>query len=301
INAVMTLFRCGDHLIVSDDLYGGTYRLIEEILSRFGLRATYADCSDPAAVAAAVLPETKAVFIETPTNPLMKIADIRALSALSKENGLLLIADNTFMTPFFQRPLELGADIVVNSGTKYLSGHNDLLCGFAVARSREISSRIAFIQNAAGAVLSPNDSWLAIRGIKTLALRMERSQENAVRIADWLAHHSGVTEVFYPGLPGHRGSEVHLSQSSGTGAMISFRVTSAAAAEKIINSVRIISFAESLGGCESLITYPFMQTHGAIPEDIRRKIGITDDLLRLSIGIEHCDDLIEDLDRAFKA
>jgi cystathionine gamma-synthase len=298
ITAVASLFSQGDHIVVSDDLYGGTYRLFDKVFSRFGVRAAYADSSDLAAFEAALTPQTKAIFIETPTNPMMKITDIKRAAALAASRNILTIVDNTFMTPFYQRPIELGADIVIHSGTKYLSGHNDVVCGFVVTASAELSERIGYLQNATGAILSPSDSWLVIRGLKTLALRMDRSQQNAVAIAAWLSLQKKVTRVCYPGLAAHPGYEIQKAQSSGFGSMISFSVNDAAHAEKIINSVRVISFAESLGGVESLITYPCVQTHADIPLEIRKRIGVTDTLLRLAIGIEHEDDLIADLDAA---
>jgi len=299
IAAVLMLFASGDHVVVSDDLYGGTYRIFERIFRQFGLSATYADTSEPEAVVDAIVPgKTRAVFIETPTNPLMKITDLAKAALLARSHGLLTVVDNTFMTPYLQRPLEVGADIVVHSGTKYLGGHNDVLSGTVVTRTRELGERIGFIQNSIGAVLGPQDSWLMLRGLKTLGLRMERQQQNARRIAEWLTLHDRVRAVHYPGLPGHPGHQVQLKQSSGFGAMLSFRVPGADWAEKIINRVKVITFAESLGGVETLITYPVRQTHGDIPAEIREKIGVTDDLLRLSVGIEDLDDLIGDLDRA---
>jgi cystathionine beta-lyase/cystathionine gamma-synthase len=298
LTAVLTLFKPGEHFIVSDDLYGGTYRLFEEIFSRFGITTSYVDCSDTAKIEEALRPETKAVLIETPTNPLMKIADLRKISVIAEKSGLLFIVDNTFMTPFFQRPLELGADIVIHSGTKFLSGHNDVVCGFVVTKSCDLSGRIGFIQNATGGILSPSDSWLVIRGLKTLALRMERTQSNAQQLALWIKDQTTVLDVLYPGLADHPSRLTHMSQASGFGSMLSFRVKDKALVGKTIHGVELISFAESLGGCETLITYPALQTHGAIPGDIREKIGVTDDLIRISVGIEHIDDLITDLDRA---
>ncbi len=302
ITALCMLFSSGDHLIVSDDLYGGTYRLFEKIFKQLGIEATYADTSSAACVREAIIPgRTRALFIETPTNPLMKITDLAEIMSLAASKRLLSMVDNTFMTPCLQRPLEFGADIVVHSGTKYLGGHNDVLAGAVVARSRELSDRIGFIQNSTGGVLGPQDSWLVLRGLKTLALRMERQQQNARRIAEWLAQNSLVKQVYYPGLTDHPGHGIHKKQSGGFGAMLSFRVSDAARAEKIVNRCKLITFAESLGGVESLITYPVKQTHGDIPAEIREKIGITDDLLRLSVGIEHVEDLIEDLDQAMAA
>ncbi len=301
ITAILMMFASGDHIIVSDDLYGGTYRLFEKNFRQFGLSATYADFSDLEAVKNALIPgKTKALFIETPTNPLMKITDLGEAIALARSNGLLTIVDNTFMTPYLQRPLEFGADVVVHSGTKYLGGHNDALSGAVVTRSPELSDRIGFIQNSTGGVLGPQDCWLVLRGLKTLALRMEKQQENAKQIAAWLAQNSRIKKVYYPGLPGHRGHGTQQKQSTGFGAMLSFRVPDSSWAKRIINRVRVITFAESLGGVETLITYPVRQTHGDIPVAIREKIGVTDDLLRLSVGIEHVSDLIQDLEQAME-
>jgi len=299
ITAVLMLFSAGDHLIVSDDLYGGTYRIFEKNFRQFGLAVTHTDTSNAILVRDAVLPgKTKALFIETPTNPLMKITDLREIITFARSKRLLTIVDNTFMTPYLQRPLEFGVDIVVHSGTKYLGGHNDVLSGTVVARSPELSDKIGFIQNSTGGVLGPQDSWLQLRGLKTLALRMEKQQQNAQKIAEWLAQNSKVQKVYYPGLPTHPGRSIQEKQSSGFGAMLSFKVGDCARAEKIINRSKLITFAESLGGVETLITYPVKQTHGDIPVEVRERIGITDDLLRLSVGIEHADDLIEDLERA---
>ena len=302
ISAVLMLFSSGDHLIVSDDLYGGTYRIFEKNFKQFGLSVTYADISNAGHVKEAIIPgRSKALFIETPSNPLMKITDLGEIMALTRTNGLLTIVDNTFMTPYLQRPLEFGVDIVVHSGTKYLGGHNDVLAGTVVTRSPELSDKIGFIQNSTGGILGPLDSWLVLRGLKTLALRLERQQENAQKIASWLAQNSHVKEVYYPGLPAHPGHLTHKKQSAGFGAMLSFRVRDAARAEELINHCRLITFAESLGGVETLITYPVRQTHGDIPAEIRERIGVTDDLLRLSVGIEHVEDLIEDLEQAIEA
>lgn len=299
ITAVLMLFSSGDHLIVSDDLYGGTYRVFEKIFKQFGLSVTYADTSITERVREAVIPgRTRAIFIETPSNPLMKITDLEEVVALAGSKGLLTIVDNTFMTPYLQRPLEFGVDIVVHSGTKYLGGHNDVLAGTVVARTRELSDRIGFIQNSTGGILTPQESWLVVRGLKTLALRIEKQQENARRIAEWLVQNSRVKQVLYPGLPDSPGYSIHRKQCAGFGAMLSFRVPDAAWAERTINRCEIITFAESLGGVETLITYPVKQTHGDIPPEIREKIGVTDDLLRLSVGIENAEDLIEDLERA---
>jgi cystathionine gamma-synthase len=299
ITAIVMLFSSGDHLIVSDDLYGGTYRVFEKVFRQFGITVSYVDTSNPATVQKAIIPaKTKAVFIETPTNPLMKITDLSAIVTLAHQEGLLTIVDNTFMTPYLQRPLELGIDMVVHSGSKYLSGHNDVISGIVVTRSPELSERIKFIQNSTGAILGPQDSWLMLRGIKTLALRMEKQQENAAQIAVWLTRNSKVKAVYYPGLPNHPGGQLQQKQSSGFGAMISFRVLDARWVAQIINRVQVITFAESLGGVETLITYPVKQTHGDIPPAVREKVGVTDDLIRLSVGIEDVHDLTADLEQA---
>ena len=299
ITAVLVLFSPGDHLVVSDDLYGGTYRNFEKNFKPYGIEASYVDTSGRVNLAEAIIPgKTKAVFIETPTNPLMKVTDLKKVIEASRRLGLWVIVDNTFMTPYLQRPLELGADIVVHSGTKYLGGHNDLLSGIVVTRMKALSERVAFIQNSTGGVLGPQDSWLMLRGIKTLALRMDKQQQNAARIAEWLSKQATVNKVFYPGLENHSGHATQSRQASGFGAMLSFTVKDVALIEKVINRVSVITFAESLGGVETLITYPVRQTHADIPADVRQRIGVTDDLLRISVGIEDVTDLIDDLEQA---
>jgi cystathionine gamma-synthase len=301
IHTVMGLFSQGDHILVSLDLYGGTYRLFEQVLTRYGLWFTYVDLREEAAVRAAIRPQTKAVLVETPTNPLMQITDIRLMAQIAKECGLITIVDNTFMTPYCQRPLELGADIVLHSGTKYLGGHNDVLAGLIVTKGVELSEKVKFLHNTIGAVLGPQDSWLLLRGIKTLGLRMERHQTNALAVALKLREHPAIAEVFYPGLPEHQGYATQTSQSSGFSGMVSFRVHSANQVPEFLQSLKIISFAESLGGVESLCTYPATQTHADIPQEIRDHVGVCDRLLRLSVGIEHPDDLIADLTQALDA
>ena len=298
ITTVALLFRSGDHLLLSDDLYGGTYRLFEQVLAPFGLQASYLDTGDLAAVAAAIGPNTRALFIETPTNPTMKVSGLAALAGLARERGLLTIVDNTFMTPYLQRPLELGCDLVVHSATKYLGGHNDLVAGLAVARDGQLGDRLAALQNATGGVLGPQDCWLLMRGMKTLGVRLDRQQENAEAIARWLLDHPGVERVYYPGLPGHPGADVHSRQASGAGGMVSFAVREQGMVERVLSRVRLISFAESLGGVESLITFPAVQTHADVPAEVRERLGITDRLLRLSVGIEAAEDLIADLEQA---
>ncbi len=298
LTAVLMLYAAGDHLVVAADCYGGTYRLLDKVFARFGLTATFVDASDTAKVAAALTPATKAIILETPTNPLMRIADIRAIATLARDRGIHTIVDNTFLTPYYQRPLALGADIVVHSATKYLAGHNDLLCGLVVAREPALAEKIGFIQNSTGGVLSPADSWLLTRGIKTLALRMERHSANAQAAAFWLQRHPRVRRVYYPGLPDHPGKGVHDYQATGYGGMLSFAVDDAALVPQVLRRVKLLRFAESLGGVESLITFPAVQTHADIPAAIRDELGIDNRLLRLSVGIEDVGDIIEDLAQA---
>ena len=299
ITCLLFLFKSGDHLVVTEDLYGGTYRLLEQCLQQFGLAFTYVDSSDPEAVREAIRPETRALFVESLTNPLLKVADIPLLAGLCKERGLLLIVDNTFLTPYLLRPLELGADISLYSGTKYLSGHNDTLSGLVVVKDPALAEKVYFHQNSIGAVLGPQDAWLTIRGIKTLSVRLDRQQENAGKIARWLESHPQVEKVYYPGLADHPGHQLMKRQARGFGAMIAFQVTDPALVEQLLMKTTIISFAESLGGVESLITFPAVQTHADIEPEKRERLGITAGLLRLSVGIEDVDDLIADLAQAF--
>ncbi|SFE16774.1 cystathionine gamma-synthase [Paenibacillus catalpae] len=301
LTTIFSLFSQGDHLIVSLDLYGGTYRLLEKIMSRFGVAASYVDTNDLDGMSELLQSNTKAVLIETPTNPLMMITDLERISAWAKSKGLLTIVDNTLLTPFFQRPIELGADIVVHSATKYLGGHNDVLAGLIVTKGKELSEQMAFLHNSLGAVLGPQDSWLLMRGMKTLALRMERHQSNATAIANYLLEHEAIEDVYYPALPHHPGHEVQNKQSSGNTGIFSFRLKDARYVEPILRHIKLIAFAESLGGVESLMTYPAVQTHADIPVEIRQKIGVDDRLLRFSVGIEHADDLIADLEQALAA
>ena len=298
ITNLMLLFKSGDHLIVTEDLYGGTCRLFDKIFCQYGLSFTYVDTSDTAAITAALQPSTVAVFVETLTNPLLNFADLPAISVLCKQNNLLLIADNTFLTPYILRPLEMGADIAVYSATKYLSGHNDTVAGVVSVKDPELAEKVYFHQNSVGAVLGPQDSWLTIRGIKTLGVRMDRQQYNAGRIAEWLSSHPRITKVYYPGLTSHPDHDLMKQQSRGFGAMIAFEVENHSLVEQVLLKTALISFAESLGGVESLITFPEVQTHADIPPELRARLGINNVLLRLSVGIEDCDDLLEDLRQA---
>lgn len=298
LQTIFALFSQGDHLIVSLDLYGGTYRLLEKIMSRFGVTATYVDTNDLDALESSYTANTKGVLIETPTNPLMMITDLELVCGWAKKKGILTIVDNTLLTPFFQRPIELGADIIIHSATKYLGGHNDVLAGLIVTKGKELSEQMAFLHNSIGAVLGPQDSWLLMRGMKTLAIRMERHQHNATQIANFLLQHPQVESVYYPALESHPGYEIQKKQSSGNTGIFSFKMKDARYIEPILRHIRLIAFAESLGGVESLMTYPAVQTHADIPEEIRRQVGVDDRLLRYSVGIEHVDDLIADLSRA---
>lgn len=298
ITTMMELFQIGDHIIASNDLYGGTVRLFEHISKKNGLLIEYVNTSNENDVINHITPQTKAIFIETPSNPMMNVTDIRKISAIAKQNNLIVIVDNTFLTPYFQKPLLLGADIVIHSGTKYLSGHNDTLAGFLVVKDELLSERLRFIYKTTGACLSPFDSWLLIRGIKTLPLRLKQSEENAKTIARWLEQNNNIKKVYYIGLASHPDHEISKKQATGFGSMISFEVMNEEVAKSLLERVRIIQYAESLGGIESLITYPKLQTHADVPLKERLERGINDGLLRLSVGIEHIDDLIKDLEQA---
>jgi cystathionine gamma-synthase/cystathionine beta-lyase len=291
-------FSAGDHLIVSEDLYGGTYRVLDQVFGKLGLTASYVDTTDTAAVAAAIRPQSRALLVETPGNPLLGIADLAALGHLCRERGLLFIVDNTFLTPLQQRPFDFGADITVYSATKYLGGHNDLCAGALVARTAEMGERLYFLQNSTGGILPPQDCWLLLRSLKTLPLRLERHCANALDVARWLRSHPKVSAVYYPGLEDHPGHKLSRQQASGFGGMLSFRVDRPETARTVLKSLRLISFAESLGGVESLMTLPCVQTHADIPEHDRLRLGICDRLLRLSVGIESSCDIIADLEQA---
>lgn len=299
ITSVMQLFSSGDHIVFTDDVYGGTYRLMSKVLNRFNIESDFVDTSDLSVVKEAIKPNTKAIFIETPTNPLLKVTDLKAVAKLAKENNLLLIVDNTFATPYWQNPIEQGADIVLHSATKYLGGHSDVVAGVVVVNSEQLREDLHFIQNSVGAILGPQDSWLLIRGIKTLAVRMEEIEENSRKIADYLKNHSKVQNVFYPGFEDHPGHEIHKNQTRGFGGMISFDVGSGELADKILEKTRFFTLAESLGAVESLISLPAKMTHASIPKERRDELGITEGLIRISVGLEDVQDLIEDLENAF--
>lgn len=297
ISLLFEIFKPGDHLVVDSDLYGGSIRLFDHVTAKNGVEFTRANCSKDD-VESLIKPNTKAVYIETPTNPMMNVTDIEALAEITRRHGILLIVDNTFLSPYFQNPLKLGADVVIHSGTKYLAGHNDTLAGFIVTNRTDIQEKLRFLIKTTGAGLAPFDCWLVLRGIKTLAVRMEAAQKNAIKIVEWLQNQKTVTKVIYPGLKGHPGYEIMKKQSRGFGAMVTFNVTDEELAKKILGSVHLIQYAESLGGVETLITYPTTQTHADVPEELRLKNGITTSTLRLSVGIENVDDLIADLEQA---
>lgn len=300
ITATVMLFDSGDHIILTDDVYGGTYRVITKVLNRFGIEATFVDTSNLNNITAAIKPNTKAVYIETPTNPLLKITDIEAAAKLAKENNLLTIVDNTFSTPYWQTPIELGADIVLHSATKYLGGHSDVVAGLVVVNSDKLAEELHFVQNSTGGVLGPQDSWLLMRGIKTLGIRMEETESNTKAIVEFLIQHPAVSKVYYPGVESHPNHDIAKKQADGFGGMVSFDVGSEENADKLLENVRYFTLAESLGAVESLISVPARMTHASIPKERRDELGITDGLVRISVGLEDVEDLIEDLKLALE-
>lgn len=300
ITAVLSLFKSGDRIVISSNVYGGTFRVLDKVFQNFGFTYTIADTTDLDELSKALTPDVKAVLIESPANPLLTVTDIKAVAELVKSRGALLVVDNTFMTPYIQRPLELGADIVLHSATKYLGGHSDLIAGLVVVRSKELGERLHFIQNATGGVLQPFDSFLLIRSIKTLGVRMDRHVENAVELAKLLKNHDAVKTVYYPGLPDAQGYNINLKQAKNGGAMISFELKEGYDINRFFESLKLIALAESLGGVESLVCHPATMTHASIPKEIREKVGITDGLIRLSVGIEHGKDLAADLEQAIR-
>lgn len=298
IGTALELFKVGDHIIVDYDLYGGSIRLFNNISKKNGIEFTSVDVV-PDDVSKYIKENTKAVFVETPTNPMMNVIDIEKLAEITKKNNILLIVDNTFLSPYLQNPLKLGADIVIHSGTKYLGGHNDTLSGFIVTNREDIREKLRFLIKTTGAGLAPFDSWLILRGIKTLSVRMDRAEENAIKIANWLKDRKHIIKVIYPGLPEHPGHEIMKKQARGFGAMLTFEVDSKEFALYILKSVRLIRFAESLGGTETLITYPITQTHADVPAEELERNGITDRILRVSVGIEGVNDLLKELEQVW--
>lgn len=298
ITAVLSLFQSGDRVIISKNVYGGTFRVLDKIFRNFGISYAFEDTTDLNSLKERLTENVKAILVESPANPLLTVTDIAEIATIAKEKGILTIVDNTFMTPYLQRPLELGADIVVHSATKYLGGHSDLIAGLVVVKTEELAERLGFIQNATGGVLAPFDSFLLVRGIKTLGVRMDRHVENAINVAKYLQEHEAVKKVFYPGLGDAQGYEINQKQAKNGGAMISFELKEKYNINKFFSSLRLIALAESLGGVESLVCHPATMTHASIPEEKRKEIGISDALIRLSIGIEGIEDLLFDLEQA---
>jgi cystathionine beta-lyase/cystathionine gamma-synthase len=299
IDSIMKMFKSGDHIVCGENVYGGTFRLFDKILQNFGLQFSFVDARDPQRIADAVKPNTKAILVETPTNPLMRLTDLAVVSEITKKHGILLIVDNTFATPFFQKPFEYGADVVYHSTTKYLNGHSDMIGGIAITKSDDIATKLQFIQNAAGAVPGPFDSWLALRGTKTLHLRMPRHDSNGRAIAKWLAEKLGEDKVIYPGLCSHPQHDLAKRQMKGFGGMISVEMGTKDRANEVLKKFRVFSLAESLGGVESLISHPASMTHASVEPERRAHLGITEGLVRLSCGVEELDDLMADVEQAF--
>lgn len=300
-STVLSLFKAGDRIIISSNVYGGTFRVLDKVFKNLGIHYSIEDTTNLETLETKITPDVKAFFVESPANPLLTVTDLSAVAQIAKNHGLLTIVDNTFMTPYLQRPLELGADIVVHSATKYLGGHSNLVAGLAVTSNKELADRLAFAQNAVGAVLGPFDSFLLIQGIKTLGVRLDRHTENALRIARYLEASEAVKKVYYPGLPTAQGYEINKRQAKNGGAMISFELNGNYDVRKFFKGLKLISLAESLGGVESLVCHPATMTHASIPKEIREKVGITDGLIRLSVGIEKVDDLILDLNSGIQA
>ncbi|RAI79489.1 bifunctional cystathionine gamma-lyase/homocysteine desulfhydrase [Macrococcoides caseolyticum subsp. hominis] len=300
ISSVIMLLNAGDHIVVGSDVYGGTYRVFTKVFERIGIKSTFVDTTDIKAVEAAISENTKMLYIETPTNPLLNVTDIRKMVEISKAHNLISVVDNTFMTPYFQNPLELGADIVLHSATKYIGGHSDVVAGLVVTRTPELSEAVGFIQNSVGGVLGPQDSFLLVRGIKTLAIRMEQTEQTTLKIIEFLQKQNVVTNIFHPSLLDEGNKKIHESQSKGYGGMVSFDVGSKENAENLVKATKYFTLAESLGAVESLISVPSQMTHASIPRERRLELGITDGLVRISVGIEDSEDLIADLEHAFK-
>lgn len=300
IHAVFSLFQAGDHLLLGDDVYGGTFRLFDKVLTKNGLEYTIIDTSDLTQIENAIHPNTKALYLESPSNPLLKITDLEKSAEIARKHHLLTIVDNTFATPYFQKPLDLGADIVLHSGTKYLGGHSDVVAGLVTTNNEELADSIAFYQNAIGGVLGPQDSWLLQRGIKTLGVRMEEHQKNAFRVAEFLANHPKVEKVYYPGLATHPNHTLAQAQMSGFSGMVSFTLKQDEEAIPFVEALQLFILGESLGGVESLVEIPSVMTHASVPKEKREAAGIKDGLIRLSVGIEYGEDLLDDLTQAFE-
>jgi len=301
ISSAFCLFSAGDHIIVCEDVYGGTYRVLTKLFNRFGFEVSFVDTSDTSNIIKEVKSYTKAIYLETPSNPLLKITDLKEAFTFAKEHDLITIVDNTFMTPYFQRPLDLGADIVLHSATKFLGGHSDIIAGAVITGNEDLAKRIGFIQNAFGAILGPQDCYLLIRGLKTLKVRMDHYDQSALTIAQFLNNHKNVRKVYYPGLKTHAGREIHFKQASGFGAVVSFELHDSDQVAKFVKKIKLASYAVSLGGVESILSYPFTMSHASMPESHRRRLGISDTLLRISVGLEDTNDLVNDLKQALES
>ncbi|QAA32894.1 trans-sulfuration enzyme family protein [Clostridium manihotivorum] len=297
-SSVLSIFSAGDHIIICEDVYGGTYRIASKVFSRFNIEFTFVDASKLENIKKAVKPNTKGIFLETPSNPLLKITDLKGAIEIAKESNLIVIVDNTFMSPYLQRPLELGADIVVHSATKFIGGHSDVVGGLAVAKSKELSDRIYMIQNSFGAILGPQDCWLLLRGLKTLKVRMDAHQRTAIKLAHWLEEREEIERVYYPGLESHLGREIHFSQASGSGAVLSFKFKTIEQTKYFLNNIENAAFAVSLGGVETIVSYPAKMSHAAIPKEERQSLGVSDTLIRISVGLEEFEDLADSFNEA---
>ncbi|OPJ57871.1 trans-sulfuration enzyme family protein [Clostridium oryzae] len=299
-SSVLSIFSSDDHIIVGNDVYGGTYRIASSFFNKFKVQITFTDMTDPDNIKNSIKNNTKAIFLETPSNPLLKITDLRTCIKIAKDYGLIVIVDNTFMSPYLQRPLELGADIVIHSATKFIGGHSDVVSGLVATKNKDLADKIYFVQNSFGAVLGPQDSWLLLRGLKTLKVRLDYECKSALELAQWLSTHKKITNVYYPGLKEHIGSDIHLSQALNGGAVLSFKTDTEATAKKFMKNVTLAAVAVSLGGVESIASYPVKMSHAAIPVQEREKLGITNNLIRLSVGLEDTQDLIEDFKKALE-
>lgn len=299
-SSVLSIFASGDHIVVCEDVYGGTYRIVNTLFNRFNLKVSFVDASKLEAIRSAITPETKAIFLETPSNPLLKITDLRGVVEIAKEKNLITIIDNTFMSPYLQRPIELGMDIVIHSATKFIGGHSDVIAGLVVVKGDELAKRVYAVQNGFGAILGPQDSWLLLRGIKTLKIRMDYQQKNAQTLAEWLMKYDKIETVYFPGLPEHEGYQIHKEQSDGAGCVLSFKTKEDKVAKEFLNRVKIGAVAVSLGGVETIISYPAKMSHAAMPKQERDRVGIGDNLIRVSVGLEDIEDIINDFSEALK-
>ncbi len=299
-SSALSIFKSGDHVLVCEDVYGGTHRICNGYFKRFALETSFIDAADPGKVKSKIKKNTKAIFLETPSNPLLKITDLREMVRIAKENDLVVLVDNTFMSPYLQRPLELGADVVIHSATKFIGGHSDVVGGLVVVKDENLAGRIYSVQNSFGAILGPQDSWLLLRGLKTLKVRMDFQQKSAQRLAEWFAGHKGISHTFYPGLEGHPGRDVHFAQADGAGAVFSFQTRRVDTARRLMKKLKLAAVAVSLGGVETIVSYPVKMSHASMPVKERERLGILNTLIRVSVGLEETEDLIADFDAALR-